>query len=116
MQPGSEVSLTLTGSAAGEDATFVTGQNTNLIIGLGVLGLVLIMAGGWMYLRNRSAQTVEKPALQEVKLPYESPESLMDAILALDDLYKDGKLPEDAYLERRAELKQRLKEKMAAKE
>ncbi len=40
----------------------------------------------------------------------------MDAILALDDLYKDGKLPEDAYLERRAELKQRLKEKMAPQE
>ena len=115
MRPGSEVSLTITGSPAGEDSSSVPGQNTNLIIGLGVLGLVLVIIGGWMYLRNRSAQTVGKPVLQEVKLPYESPENLMDAILALDDLYKDGKLPEDAYLERRAELKQCLKEKMAAK-
>jgi hypothetical protein len=114
LQPGSEVSLTLTGSPAGENVAFAASQNTNLIIGLGVLGLVLILAGGWMYLRNRSAQREGEPFLQEVKLPYESPETLMDAILALDDLYKDGKLPEDAYLERRAELKQRLKEKMAA--
>ena len=29
----------------------------------------------------------------------------MDAILALDDLYQEGQLPEDAYQQRRAELK-----------
>ena len=34
----------------------------------------------------------------------------MDAILALDDLYQEGELPEDAYLKRRAELKESLKE------
>ena len=37
-------------------------------------------------------------------------EDVMDAILALDDLYKEGQLPEEAYLERRRELKARLKE------
>jgi mono/diheme cytochrome c family protein len=116
MQPGSEVRLTISGSPAGEDSSTNTGQNTNLIIGLGALGLVMILAGGWMYLRNQSAQTVRKPALPEVKTHDDSPENLMDAILALDDLYKEGKLPEDAYLERRAELKRRLKEKLAAEE
>jgi LPXTG-motif cell wall-anchored protein len=114
MQPGSVVRLTITGSPTGDSSLPVTGQNTNLIIGLGVLGLVLLMAGGWMYLRNRSIQTTGEPVLQEASIPDESSENLMDAILALDDLYKDGKLPEAAYLERRAELKQRLKEKMAA--
>jgi hypothetical protein len=34
----------------------------------------------------------------------------MDAILALDDLYQDGQLPEEAYTRRRAELKARLAE------
>ena len=34
----------------------------------------------------------------------------MDAILAVDDLYKEGKLPEEAYLKRRMELKDRLKD------
>jgi mono/diheme cytochrome c family protein len=113
-QPGSEVRLTITGSATAEDSSSTTVQNTNLIIGLGVLGLVLVMSGGWMYLRNRSVQQGGEPALQAGKIPDETPENLMDAILALDDLYKDGKLPEGAYLERRAELKQRLREKMAA--
>jgi hypothetical protein len=114
-QPGSEVRLTISGSPVGGNSSNIIGQNSNLIIGLGVLGLVLILSGGWMYLRNRrSALAVEGPVSQEVNTPAESPENLMDAILALDDLYKDGKLPEDAYLERRAELKRRLKEKMAS--
>jgi hypothetical protein len=33
----------------------------------------------------------------------------MDAILTLDDLYKSGEIPEEAYQQRRAELKTRLK-------
>ena len=36
----------------------------------------------------------------------------MDAILALDDLYQEGELHEDAYLQRRAELKASLREMM----
>ena len=114
MLAGSEVHLVITGSPAGEVSSPTTGQNTNLIIGLGVLGLVLLLAGGWMYLRNRSSEAAEKPTFQAIRISDEKPESLMDAILALDDLYKDGQLPEEAYLERRAVLKQRLKEKMAA--
>jgi mono/diheme cytochrome c family protein len=116
MQPGSEIHLTVIGSPVGENPSAVPGQNTDLVIGLGVLGLVLILAGGWMYLRNRSIQAAGKLALPEVKTLEESPENLMDAILALDDLYKDGKLREDAYIDRRAELKRRLKEKMAAQD
>ena len=38
----------------------------------------------------------------------ESEESLVDAILALDDLHRAGKLPDEAYQIRRAELKQQL--------
>jgi hypothetical protein len=39
----------------------------------------------------------------------ENPDDLMDAIITLDDLYKAGEIPEDAYLKRRAELKERLR-------
>ena len=39
---------------------------------------------------------------------------LLDAILALDDQYKAGELPEEAYLKRRAELKAQIKEKMGS--
>jgi mono/diheme cytochrome c family protein len=40
----------------------------------------------------------------------ESVESVMDSILALDDLYKEGQLPEDAYIKRRKDLKDRLRQ------
>ena len=40
----------------------------------------------------------------------ETAESILDAIVALDDLYQAGELPEEAYKERRAELKDRLKQ------
>ena len=35
---------------------------------------------------------------------------LLDAILTLDDQYKAGELPEEAYIKRRGELKARIKE------
>ena len=42
----------------------------------------------------------------------ETVEDLMDAIIALDDRYKAGDLPEEAYLSRRDELKERLRTRM----
>jgi hypothetical protein len=41
---------------------------------------------------------------------FENKETVIDAIIALDDLFQAGKLPEEAYQQRRAELKARLKE------
>ena len=38
----------------------------------------------------------------------ETADDLMDAIITLDDLYQAGEISEDAYLERRAALKERL--------
>jgi len=37
-------------------------------------------------------------------------DSIMDAIIALDDLHRAGKIADEAYETRRAELKARLKE------
>jgi hypothetical protein len=37
----------------------------------------------------------------------------MDAIIALDELFKSGELPEKAYQERRAELKEQLKKALS---
>jgi hypothetical protein len=35
----------------------------------------------------------------------------MDAIIALDDLHRAGKIPDEAYQQRRGELKEALKRK-----
>ena len=97
-------------AVAGETSTGVE-PSTGLMIGLAAFGVVLIGAGVYIWLRNRSKDDdwdsddpYDAADLHET----DSPEDLMDAIITLDDLYQKGEMPEDAYLERRAELKERL--------
>jgi len=48
--------------------------------------------------------------VQEVEPEFESTNEVMDAILALDDLHRAGKISDQAYQRRRTELKDVLKE------
>ena len=114
---GGALSLTLTGSASQAAASpLAADSRNNLIVGLSALGLVLILVGALLYRRSRqgAAQPAGASAAPEPVVQM-SKEDLIDAIIALDDLYKDGdkanhpKLPEEAYQRRRAELKARLK-------
>jgi len=101
------VDFTLTGApettAVNPDVT----QNKNLLIGVGAFGVVLILAGGWMFMRDRNKR--EEEVDEEEDDEFEDPESLMDAIIALDDLHRAGKLSDEAYQQRRNELKEALK-------
>lgn len=110
---GSDLRLTISGRPTTGAPQVTAGSSTNLVTGLGVFGLALILAGVWLYRRSRSTQTGEEEAEDETEVAVSEPnggsaESLMDAIIALDDLYQAGELPETAYLERRTKLKQRL--------
>jgi len=108
---GDVLRMTVSGSTS--SGILSSASNNNLIIGLAVFGVALIAAGLWLFLRNRPARVVEAGPGMPVPTSEpatENPETIMDAILALDDLYQAGKLPEDAYHQRRAELKARLKE------
>jgi mono/diheme cytochrome c family protein len=110
---GDDLRLSISGgTTAGGAAAFLTGGSSgNLLIGLGALGIVLILAGVWVFWRGRPAASGdEKQAEARGAAQLDNPDVIMDAILALDDLYQDGELPEDAYLQRRAELKARLKD------
>jgi hypothetical protein len=84
-------------------------QNKSLLIGVGAFGVVLILAGVWMFMRDRSKR--EEEVDEEESDEFEDPESLMDAIIALDDLHRAGKLSDEAYQQRRSELKDALKRK-----
>jgi mono/diheme cytochrome c family protein len=115
---GQSMSFTLSGlpGASGVSSLLSTPtSSTSLIIGLGALGLVLVVAGVWLYRRNGRAQVTDEAEAEPVvnapaaeESTYNDPETVMDAIIALDDLYASGELPEDVYLNRRAELKARL--------
>ncbi len=113
MPAGSTLTMTVTGKLSGN--LLQTGSSTNLLVGGGALGLVLIAAGAWLWLRKRPSEDADAPEQMELSTAApgqrpESAEAVMDAILALDDLYQEGQLPDDAYQARRAELKARLAE------
>lgn len=105
-----ELSLTVTGRAPAGVETLAVDARNNIIIGIGALGIVLILLGVWMYQRNRLGQPRETVQAGPPAAKIEKPEDVMDAILALDDLYQEGQLPDEAYLQRRGELKTRLSE------
>lgn len=111
LKAGSMLELTLTGGI-GSGFSLISDSNTNLVVGLGSFGLVLIVAGVWLFYRNQGKTRQQDDEIEDEQEQYahDDAESLIDAIIALDDLYSEGELPEEPYRKRRAELKERLKE------
>ncbi|MEJ2707041.1 MAG: c-type cytochrome [Anaerolineales bacterium] len=110
-----ELNLTISGNAAGGSQLLSAGSSSSLVIGLSVFGVVLIAAGVWLFLRNRASRSEfeeDEEFEQASETGPEDAETVMDAILALDDQFKAGELPEEAYRRRRAELKTRLEKLM----
>ncbi len=111
LEAGSILDINLSGGL-GSGFSLTSDSNTSLVIGLGSFGLVMIIAGVWLFFRNQDKTRNLEGELEEETEQYteDDVDSLMDAIIALDDLYAEGQLPEEAYRKRRAELKERLKE------
>jgi hypothetical protein len=109
---GDKVAFTVSGapkegsSASTPEAS--SNSNRNLLIGAGALGLALILAGGWMYLRDRN-RVEDEDRIEDEADEFESSDAVMDAIIALDDLHRAKKISDEAYQKRRAELKDILK-------
>jgi len=111
---GDKVAFTVSGSpkeAAPASTPETTNSNKNFLIGAGALGIGLVLAGAWIYLRDRNRKE-EEDDVEDGADEFESSEDVMDAIIALDDLHRARKISDDAYQKRRAELKEILKGKM----
>ncbi len=108
LQNGETLEMTLSGKVKSASATSELLQNQSLLIGIGAFGLVLILAGVWLYVRDRNQE--EEFFTEREGDAFESEEEILDAIIALDDLHRAGKIPDEAYQERRTALKERLKE------
>ncbi len=115
---GANLTFTLSGQPkqGGTTQPAAASNQQTLLIGAGVLGVVLILAGVWLYWRDRNRsveedeeETVEDEAEED---EFETREDVLDAIVALDDLYRAGKINEEAYRKRREELKAKLKEEL----
>ena len=117
VKAGEKVTLSIAGTpkestgASSASTTETVSSNRNLLIGAGALGIALILAGGWLYLRDRD-RAEETDGAEDTEDEFDSGEDVIDAIIALDDLHRAGKISDEAYQKRRAELKDILKEKM----
>ncbi len=115
LDAGTKLPVALSGTPQfGENAGGITtGSGSGLTIGMTALGVALVVAGGWLY-RRQQAANVDELDFEEEPVPEHvlamNAEELMDAIIALDELYRAGDLPEGAYLKQRSLLKQRLEE------
>ncbi|GAB4542733.1 MAG: hypothetical protein Fur002_13500 [Anaerolineales bacterium] len=106
----STLEFTLSGNPKAAASNSDLAQNQNLLIGVGAFGAVLIAIGAWLYLRDRrQAPNEDGDEEDEDDEDEEGAEEVLDAILALDDLHRAGKLSDEAYQQRRAELKSKLK-------
>lgn len=118
LDPGSELAMTISGRPGRSISQLVSGSSSDLLIGAVALGLALVVAGVWLYRRNQARATA--PVDQATGAGWtageemDDAETLLDAILALDDQFQAGELSEEAYRRRRAELKSRLKEMLGS--
>ena len=115
---GSSLEFTLSGNPnVGSTSIFTGSSMQSLAIGLGMFGLALVAGGLWLYRRNRNklilaSETTSTDMIDDqldAEVSAEDADTLMDAIIALDDQYHAGNLPEEAYLQRRAALKDKLR-------
>jgi len=112
IKAGDTLTFTISGEPiipAASTAAAPANQNQTLLIGIGIFGVALIIAGVWLYLRDRNRRDEDEDEQDE----FDSSEDVMDAMLALDDLHRAGKISDEAYQNRRAELKDILKNKSA---
>ncbi len=123
LKTGTTVPIELSGKPNGTTASSTSGSlltsaesQSSLLIGLAALGLVLIFAGVWLWRRERKLRPdVDEDEAEEDDEPeddLDDADSLMDAIIALDDQFKSGQISEEAYEQRRSELKKRLQQRM----
>jgi hypothetical protein len=111
---GSTLPIALTGQPDVGDNPVTWGSRNGLTIGAMAFGLVLMLVGTWLFRRSRRMDDEYEPEDEEEPVPEHiyamSQADLMDAIIALDDRYKAGDLPEGAYLKQRSLLKGQLQE------
>lgn len=106
---GGSLSVQMNGQPKADGGTG-TNPNTQQLVTIGAvaLGLLLIGLGVWLYLRDRK-RNEDGGEEEEGQDEFADANSVLDAIIAIDDLHRAGKLPAEAYQKRRAELKEQYK-------
>jgi len=113
--PGQEIGLSITKPLLDLTPLSIIGSNFNLLIGLSSLVITCIIGVVWIRHGKRKEKCeMDATLMKQNEFDDKNPDMLMDAILALDDLYQSGSLPEEVYIQRREELKTRLESMMGS--
>jgi hypothetical protein len=75
-----------------------------VIITAGIVGGVLLLMGGLLFIRQHRQALVEN----DIEESFKEREEILDSIIALEDLFHEGDITEKAYLKKRQELKDQL--------
>ncbi|MGD0612002.1 MAG: hypothetical protein ABSB41_10845 [Anaerolineales bacterium] len=108
---GAVLDMTISGSPASSGGGASSTQ-TGLVIAVGILGLMLIGAGVFFFLRDRNRQRFEPAPEADAKVNGNGADEIADAIVALDDQYRAGGIAKDVYEQRRSELKDQLRNRL----
>lgn len=78
------------------------------LIGLTALGVVMILAGSWLFFRNKRVSREEHELEEDHQEVEEDRNQILDQIIALESLYDSGEITEKSFLKKRQELKNKL--------
>lgn len=111
MDAGSTILMNISGKVKNSTAIVQNGDTTSLIIGGSVLLIAILVV--ILYFRKKLKKGEE---FEDQELSEEDLESLVDAVIALDDAFQSGEIPEVAYHNRRNELTNLIKLKQNTEE
>ncbi len=111
MEALSSISVSLSGKIKENKADSQNNNTTSIIIGS--VGLLLAIGFAIFYFKGKLGKNKE---ISEIETNEEDLESLLDAVIALDDAFQSGEIPEIAYLNRRNELTALIKSKQNSEE
>ena len=102
---GQSLEFRLSGKPPGFNEELISedrGSQT-LVIGLGIAGALLLLIGTIIFFRTRQQGEEDQPDADQ-----DDHDLILDSIIALEDLFKNGEITEEAYQSKRKELKAQL--------
>lgn len=105
---GGTLELQVSGTPAAEGVGAPSSGLTNVAIGLGVLGSLLIVAGLWWFRPSRAGRPGRAPRTPAAS----EADRLIGEIAELDDAFAGGGMEESVYRARRESLKRLLRDRM----